>query len=368
MKTLHFLIFFSFTLFLSSTELRSEVPKPPWEIAAPSTSKNAKQRDPLKLSPSLAIDWIDGDSEGPRYFGRVEGSLHRAAWTFKGAVEAYRWRESTFLRKKRHIFVDDLSAEKKTKRSTLRIGRFRTIIGSGVLWNPFDVLDPINPNRISLVRRGSDKFAYERINQNGGILSMYAFPEDAGRPEGFGVRFRKTSQKASVHPFVFKFDTDLWSYGLELSTNIGKNASWAQIGRLADERGGGFQGLVGVDLAIPKAPLLRVEYFRNELEPLISGTFTSTPPSFGFDLQQSFLRSSAKNSIGLNIEGTKGSLTLKIDHYRSLDDGSSLSHLSLVKTLSSQIDGRLSLWLPSDDGVDDYDGTKIYCFGVLWKP
>ena len=62
-----------------------------------------------------------------------------------------------------------------------------------------------------------------------------------------------------------------------------------------------------------------------------------------------------------------GTISLRFDALFSCDDGSSLLHLSLVRTLSREIDGLFSLWYPSDDGDDDYDGGKIVTLGLQWK-
>ena len=359
--------FFLFT-FITLGNVVGEEPLPPWETNNQGVEK--KKKEPVySFTPELAIEWVDGDKEGLRHRAGFKSEIKEEKWSLFGAFEGYRWQESAFGREKRDVVIDELRLERKEKSKTFRVGRYRTVIGSGVIWNPFDVLDPVEPNSVSLLRRGGNKASVDFIDKNGGVTSLYGFPDDEGRSKGFCLRHRRTMKAGSVHPFVFKFDDALWSYGIELSGNVGKNASWLQVGRLADHQGRGLQMLFGLDLAIPKAPLIRVEYFRNELSPL-SGSptyYRSIPPGPGFDLRQNFLRSSARDSIGLNVEGAKGNIGLRFDTLRSLDDGSSLFHLSLVRTLTKELDGLFSLWLPLDDGNDDYDGAQIVTLGLQWK-
>ena len=257
---------------------------PPWETARPTTGgESTKSRQDVSFTPELAVEWVDGDNEGVRTRAHFDGGIKGEKWSLSGSLDAYRWQEETFGRDKRDIFVNELYLQRKEEGKVFRIGRYRTVIGGGVIWNPFDVLDPVDPNQISLSRRGGDKASIDLIHTNGGITSLYGFPEDEGRSSGFCLRHRRTVDGTSIQPFVFTFDDALWSYGVELAGNVGKNASWLQVGRLADERGEGLQLLFGIDLAIPKAPLLRVEYFRNELRPLAGSSmyYRSIPPDRG---------------------------------------------------------------------------------------
>jgi hypothetical protein len=88
-------------------------------------------------------------------------------------------------------FVDRLYFRQNFLTSSLIIGRQRIQWGTGRIWNPTDVFNPINPANIDKIEKdGADAVSYTYYFGNFTDLDLVWNPEDGFRQSNAGARFR----------------------------------------------------------------------------------------------------------------------------------------------------------------------------------
>jgi len=156
--------------------------------------------------------------------------------------------------------------------ATLTAGRQRVPLGTGLIWNPSDLLDPVNPLQIERGERaGTDALS---VDISTGPLSAFTLayaPGHGSGAESWFARLRANRKGFDVSGLAGGFRGDK-VIGMDFSGYAGESGVRGEVTYTAPEEGSWFtRALIGVDHTFPSTLYITAEYLYNGgNDPLLS--------------------------------------------------------------------------------------------------
>lgn len=119
-------------------------------------------------------------------------------------------------------FIDRLSFRHGFENGNIEIGRQRIAWGTGRIWNPTDLFNPINPAAYyKLEKDGADAISFKYAFGNFTDLSIVFNPQEKFKESNYGFRFRTNYNEYDISVMGGYFDQRIVG-GLDFAGNLGE--------------------------------------------------------------------------------------------------------------------------------------------------
>lgn len=251
----------------------------------------------------------------------------------------------------------------------LVLGRQRIAWGSGRIWNPVDLFNPISPLAIEPDQRdGVDAVNLEYYPGAFSLLNIVYAAGGERRDDSFGVRAGTQFAGYDVKLMAGEFRRDVVA-GLEFAGSVGSSGVRGELTYTDADAGGDFwRAVAGWDHSFPSTLYLMFEYLYNGGNvdnPLGPGGFTldDNPRVFTSGIatrNRNFLGAAAAYELTPLLQA---SALLVYD----IDDASSFVAPSLVYSVLEDLDLTLGAQLFSGDDTSEYgDQQQVYYASLEW--
>lgn len=146
----------------------------------------------------------------------------------------------------------------------LRIGRQRIAWGTALLWNPMDILNPLNPVQLERAERpGVDAILLDWNTQALSRLSLVAAKHNAGDTSSEAIRWRTNFKGVDISAMAGNFREDK-VLGLDFAGQIKQVGIRGELTRSKTELDGEYNRVVvGADYTFANTLSLSLEYYYN---------------------------------------------------------------------------------------------------------
>lgn len=300
----------------------------------------------IRLRPEFEYEWGGGvyvEYEIDALYNSSNLFFNFAEIGTRRQILKLRWNLANGSKFSTFHFIDRLYFKKDFGNLNLTLGRQRISWGTGRIWNPTDLFNPINPANFSKIEKdGADVVSVKFYLGSFTDIQFVYNPIDKFKMNNYGVRFR-----TNYHEFDFSFMSGLFDKrgvaGFDFAGNLFKAGVRGEMIFSADVKNfksNFFKFILGFDNQFTKNIYGLVEYHFNgegksrkdeyEIERLINGEILNLSKNYVFVMLNYALNPIASFSASLNKNLNDGSGFISFGFSYSVSDNSDLNFGALI--------------------------------------